>query len=62
MIPITVSIASTYRRRGGHHTPIRPLALLEKSVLRGGSVCLNRLAQLLSGASAGFTPLREAVG
>ena len=29
---------------------------------RGGSVCLNRLARLLSGASAGFMPLREAVG
>ena len=32
------------------------------AVLRGGSVCLNRLARLLSGASAGFMPLREAVG
>jgi len=29
---------------------------------RGGSVCLNRPARLLSGASAGFMPLREAVG
>ena len=29
---------------------------------RGGSVYLNRLARLLSGASAGFMPLREAVG
>ena len=29
---------------------------------RGGSVCLNRLARLLSGGSAGFMPLREAVG
>jgi putative addiction module killer protein len=31
-------------------------------IVRGGSVCLNRLARLLSGASAGFMPLREAVG
>ena len=31
-------------------------------IMRGGSVCLNRLARLLSGASAGFMPLREAVG
>ena len=30
--------------------------------IRGGSVCLNRLARLLSGTSAGFMPLREAVG
>ena len=29
---------------------------------RGGSVCLNRLAVLLSGSSAGFRPLREAAG
>jgi hypothetical protein len=32
------------------------------SGMRGGSVCLNSPARLLSGASAGFTPLREAVG
>ena len=30
--------------------------------LRGGSVHLNSPALLLSGASAGFMPLREAVG
>jgi len=29
---------------------------------RGGSVCLNRLADRISGPSAGFRPLREAVG
>ena len=29
---------------------------------RGGSVCLHSLARLLSGAAAGFMPLREAVG
>jgi hypothetical protein len=29
---------------------------------RGGSVRLNSPARLLSGASAGFMPLREAVG
>jgi SRSO17 transposase len=29
---------------------------------RGGSVYLNSPARLLSGASAGFMPLREAVG
>jgi transposase-like protein len=29
---------------------------------RGGSVCLNRLAALISGSSAGFMPLREAAG
>jgi len=29
---------------------------------RGGSVCLHRLAGLLSGSSAGFMPLREAAG
>jgi hypothetical protein len=29
---------------------------------RGGSVCLNRLADRISGPSAGFGPLREAVG
>jgi len=29
---------------------------------RGGSVCLNSPARLLSGAFAGFMPLREAVG
>ncbi|GEM_PF-3068310 len=29
---------------------------------RGGSVCLNRPARFLSGAAAGFMPLREAVG
>ena len=29
---------------------------------RGGSVYLNRPARLLSGASAGFMPLREAAG
>ena len=33
-----------------------------KLINRGGSVRLNRLARLLSGASAGFMPLREAVG
>jgi len=32
------------------------------SSLRGGSVHLNRPARLLSGAAAGFMPLREAVG
>ena len=31
-------------------------------VIRGGSVHLNSPALLLSGASAGFMPLREAVG
>ena len=31
-------------------------------VERGGSVCLHSLARLLSGAPAGFMPLREAVG
>ena len=36
--------------------------LLEPIGNRGGSVCLNRLARLLSGTSAGFMPLREAVG
>ena len=30
--------------------------------VRGGSVCLNRLADRISGPSAGFRPLREAVG
>jgi hypothetical protein len=30
--------------------------------VRGGSVYLNRPARLLSGAAAGFMPLREAVG
>ena len=29
---------------------------------RGGSVCLNGPARLLSRAAAGFMPLREAVG
>ena len=29
---------------------------------RGGSVCLNSPARLLSGTAAGFMPLREAAG
>ena len=36
--------------------------LMKKMAIRGGSVCLNSPARLLSGASAGFMPLREAVG
>ena len=35
---------------------------LARTVVRGGSVCLNRLADRISGPSAGFRPLREAVG
>jgi len=34
----------------------------EVPVNRGGSVCLNSPSRLLSGGSAGFMPLREAVG
>jgi transposase len=34
----------------------------EYDEIRGGSVRLNSPARLLSGASAGFMPLREAVG
>ena len=33
-----------------------------KAKNRGGSVCLHSPARLLSGAAAGFMPLREAVG
>ena len=36
-------------------------AMNRATACRGGSVCLNRLARLLSGESAGFTLLREAV-
>jgi len=44
-----------------------PLVHLDTRLLhaidhRGGSVCLNRPARFLSGAAAGFMPLREAVG
>ena len=34
----------------------------DSAVDRGGSVHLNSSARLLSGASAGFMPLREAAG
>jgi hypothetical protein len=37
-------------------------AAVSISAKRGGSVYLHRPARLLSGASAGFMPLREAVG
>ncbi len=40
--------------------PIYPAPV--PSVFRGGSVYLNSPARLLSGAAAGFMPLREAVG
>lgn len=38
-----------------------PMALVTLGV-RDGSVCLNSLGGLISGSSAGFTPLREAAG
>ena len=38
------------------------LYTLEPADIRGGSVHLHSPARLLSGAAAGFMPLREAVG
>ena len=50
------------RIRAGRSTQVHMLIGLRGVGKRGGSVDLHSPARLLSGASAGFMPLREAVG